>query len=150
MVEEEWASEAFMTEGNLQNRFNMIPAGAAESFSYSITPKLALHQYQHYPTTVEYVAVEGKDKITTEGPPLVFAVFSASDVMISRALRIGSVISLGLLNTQKQWMRFAAILGGSGLVFMLMSLYRAAATARQHRNRQKILKEFGIDDDKTK
>ena len=150
VVESEWEPDAFLIEGTMKESYKMIPAGATESFSYSLTPKHAFVRYEQKPSSLTYRPTENGNLISVEGFPLTFSVFSTSDVLIARALRVGSVISLGMLNSQKQWTRFTAILGGSALVYMLLGMYRAAATARQNRNRQKYLREFGIDDEKTK
>jgi hypothetical protein len=148
--EDGWPGEAFLTEGTLEASYASIPAGATQSFAYTVTPKYALPRYEQRPALVTYVAADGEKPVTTSSPVLAFAIYTSGDVMLAKALRVGSFVTLGMLNTQKEWLRFLAIAGGAVLVYVLLSAYRTATKTREHSRRQRALRDLGMEDMKTK
>lgn len=148
--EAEWNPEAFTTAGDLSAQFDSVPAGTTYSFSYSITPKFPLERYDHRPTVVTYVAEEGAQPVTTTSSWLQFTAYSSANILKLHALRVGSTLTLGGLNTPTDWMRL--VIGAAALVvaYVSWSTYSSVSAMRKKNTSRRALKGLGISEDDLK
>lgn len=148
--DEGWRRDAFHIEGQLEAEFASIPAGGVETFSFSVTPKAPGVQ-EARPILATYLnAEDAGEPVSTRSSPLYVHVYTGTELLKYRALEIGSTLTLGILKTEKDWVRFAVLAGGGTIVYMSLGTYRALAKSRAESRRRRALKDLGLDDLKTK
>jgi hypothetical protein len=145
-----WRPDAFHIEGQLEAEFATIPAGGVESFSFSVTPKGPGVQ-EALPILATYLSTEDADTpVTTRSSPLYVRVYTGTELLKYQALEIGSSLTLGILKSESDWIRFAVLVGGGTIVYTVLGTYRALAKSRAESRRRRALKDLGLDDLKTK
>ena len=144
--EEAWNSEAFVTTGSLTATLESLPAGATHSFSYTVVPKMPVPSYEHRATLVTYVAQEGGSAVTTASPWLPFRAYTSTDLLKDKALRVGTTLTMGQLNTAPDWVRTGLITGVAVGGYTAWSVYSAVVAGRAASKRRSALKSLGLDE----
>lgn len=145
--EEAWRPDAFLTEGQLEAEFDTIPAGTTQSFSYSITPKdSGASTHTVAPVLVTYIAEANTKPVTTHSSALTLQVFSSTDLFKEKALDWGSTLSLGMLVTESDWIRFGVLAAAGVLAYMLLGFYKVVSKSHEDSKRRKALKGLGLED----
>jgi hypothetical protein len=150
--EDAWPEDAFLTSGQLAHNYAVIPVGATEAFTYSVTPARAVDAYEHAPTFFTYEAVLGEKGVftTSASPPLPARVYTARAAAAARALGVGARLTLGALTTATEWQRFGLAAAGLAAAALAYRTYTAAAAARTASKRRSALKGLGITEEELK
>ena len=149
--EEAWRPDAFLTEGQLEAEYDTIPVGTTQSFSYSITPKEAgTSTFTIAPVLVTYVAEENTKPVTTRSSELIVRVYSPTDLFREKALLWGTTISLGMLETESDWIRFGVLAVGGVLAYVLFGFYQVVSKSRDDSKRRRALRDLGVKEEDLK
>lgn len=141
----EWAEQLFRTEGEISGSFDSIPAGATKSFSYIITPKVPLNNFEHPELSISYT--DGDQKIESKGPKEYLKVHSKEDMMKTNFLEVGAYVTLGMLRSEEQWIRAVVIFAGSLFVYIFLNVVRNVRAMLANKKRKSALKEFGFKEE---
>ncbi|WPT13860.1 hypothetical protein PSENEW3_00001699 [Picochlorum sp. SENEW3] len=141
----EWAEQLFRTEGEISGSFDSIPAGATKSFSYIITPKVPLNNFEHPELSISYT--DGDKKIESKGPKEYLKVHSKEDMMKTNFLEVGGYVTLGMLRSEEQWIRAVVIFAGSLFVYIFLNVVRNVRAMLANKKRKSALKEFGFKEE---
>jgi hypothetical protein len=145
-VEEEWNLRAFTTTGTLTTTLESLPAGATHSFTYTVVPTMAVPSYDHPVTLVTYVAQEGGSAVTTASPWLPFRAYTSTDLVKDKALRVGTTLTLGQLNTASEWVHASLVTGVAVGGYTAWSVYGAVVAGRAASKRRSAIKSLGLDE----
>ena len=150
MKEDAFRPEEFHIEGQLDAEYDAIPVGSSRAFSYSITPKES-GKFSGTPTFVTYIAEDAGKPVTTRAPQLLVQVFTSTELLKDQVLGYGSTATLGMLSTESDWIRFAAVVAGGSVLYTLFGAYNALVKSRANAKRRRALRDLGMTDDlKTK
>jgi hypothetical protein len=141
----EWDAQLFRTEGEISGTFDSIAAGATKTFSYTITAKVPLNRFEQPELTLSYK--DGENEITSQGPRDYIKVHSKEELLRKKILEIGGMITLGMITTESQWIRFVVMFAGSFSVYALLNVARKLRTMMENSKRKSVLKEFGFKDE---
>lgn len=141
----EWAEQLFRTEGEISGSFDSIPAGATKSFTYTITPKVPLNNFEHPELSIAYT--DGGKKIESKGPKEYIKVHSKEDMMKTNFLEMGAYVTLGMLRSEEQWIRAVVIFAGSLCVYVFLNVVRNVRAMLANKKRKSALKEFGFKEE---
>lgn len=141
----EWAEQLFRTEGEISGSFDSIPAGATKSFSYIITPKVPLNNFEHPELSISYT--DGDKQIESKGPKEYLKVHSKEDMMKTNFLEVGAYVTLGMLRSEEQWIRAVVIFAGSLFVYIFLNVVRNVRAMLANKKRKSALKEFGFKEE---
>lgn len=148
--ESEWSPIRFLTEGQLEAEYDTIPAGTSQSFTFTVTPKMTAEGVKIPDTVVTYVATEGGKPITTRSVTKEMYVFSSADIVKYKLLGYGSTATMGMLNTEGDWIRAVAVLGGAGVLYVLFGMYTAVSKKAADSRRARNLRDFGLTEEEMK
>jgi len=143
--ETEWDIHLFETQGEISGSFDTIPAGVTKSFEYVIIPKVPLNRFEQPELTFSYK--DGENKITSQGPKDYLKIHSKEDLMRKKILDVGSMVTLGMITTEEQWIRAVVICAGSFITLIAFRLARKLQEIMQSSKRKSALKEFGFKDE---
>ncbi len=145
-----WIPTLFLTEGQLEAEYDTIPAGTSQSFTFTITPKNTAEGIKVPDTVVTYIAEEGGKPITTKSFSQEMYAFSSSDILKYKLLGYGSTASLGMLNTEGDWIKTVGVVGVAGIIYVLMGMYSAVSKKAADSRRTRNLREFGLTEEEMK
>ena len=140
----EWDEKLFRSEGDSSASFEVIPAGATKSFSYSVTPKIKLQRFEQPQTEIKYN--DGDKEIKSHGPTLYLQTFSGEDWLKYKAIKLGSTLTFGMMKTETQWIRASVMTVGSCFVYVTIQLVRGFKEASATRRRRRALAELEKDE----
>lgn len=144
VVETPWLEDAFRTEGETNAKYDVLPAGTTQSFSYSLTPKDNPGTHMGPFTIVTYVG-EGGRSITSKAAPPMVVVYSAFQAAVYKALGVGATLTGGTLTSVRDWAVAGGLVGAAGAAYLAYGAQKALAKTRADSRRRRALKDLGVD-----
>jgi uncharacterized repeat protein (TIGR01451 family) len=132
-----------LVEGELSATFNKIDDKSMVTHSYVVVPTSAVGEVYLNPATVEYKAEsDAEDKQVGYSTQAGVYVMTPVEQIQQHALTVGSYISLGAMQSGKDWRNFAIFVGVIGGLLGANQLVKTFKSATTTRKRQKALADL--------